>query len=44
MNALVGQEAKANVALIVADVRADDGRCKDGGDFTGARAGGHRRR
>ena len=43
MNALVGQEAKANFSLswLVRDERADDGGRKDGGDFTSAGAGGH---
>ena len=45
MNALVGQEAKANFSLswLVRDERADDGGRKDGGDFTSAGAGGHLR-
>lgn len=45
MNALVGQEAKANCSLfwLVSDKRADDGRCKDGGDFASTGAGGHLR-
>jgi hypothetical protein len=43
MNALVGQEAKANfsVSRLVCDVRADDGGRKDGSDFTRSGAGGH---
>jgi hypothetical protein len=43
MNALVGQEAKANfsVSRLVCDVRADDGGREDGRDFTRSGAGGH---
>ena len=43
MNALVGQEAKANFSLFwrFCDDGADDGGRKDGGDFTSAGAGGH---
>ncbi len=43
MNALVGQEAKSTFSLflIVASERADDGRCENEDEFTGARAGGH---
>ena len=43
MNALVGQEAKANFSLfwLVSNKRAHDGCRKDGGDFTSAGAGGH---
>ncbi|MDR2880429.1 MAG: hypothetical protein LBV29_00810 [Azoarcus sp.] len=46
MNALVGQEAKANHALfrLVCDKRADDGSREDGGDFARTGAGGHLRR
>lgn len=45
MNALVGQEAKANFSLLwcFCDDGADDGGRKDGGDFTSAGAGGHLR-
>ena len=45
MNALVGQEAKANFSLFwrFCDDGADDGGRKDGGDFTSAGAGGHLR-
>jgi hypothetical protein len=45
MNALVGQEAKANFSLFwrFCDDGADDGGRKDGGDFTRAGAGGHLR-
>ena len=45
MNALVGQEAKANFSLFwrFCDDGADDGGSKDGGDFTSAGAGGHLR-
>ena len=45
MNALVGQEAKANCSLVllVCDEGADDGSRKDGGDFTSTGAGGHLR-
>ena len=45
MNALVGQEAKANFSLFwrFCDDGADDGGRKDGGDFTSACAGGHLR-
>ncbi len=45
MNALVGQEAKANFSLfwLVRDERADDGGRKDGGDFASTGAGGHLR-
>jgi len=45
MNALVGQEAKANCSLfrLIRDERADDGRRKDGGDFASTGAGGHLR-
>ncbi len=43
MNALVGQEAKANFSLFwcFCDDGADDGSRKDRGDFTSAGAGGH---
>lgn len=43
MNALVGQEAKANFSLFwrFCDDGADDGGRKDGGDFASAGAGGH---
>lgn len=46
MNALVGQEAKANFSLfwLVRDERADDGGRKDGGDFASTGAGAHLRR
>ena len=45
MNALVGQEAKANFSLFwrFCDDGSDDGGRKDGGDFTSAGAGGHLR-
>ena len=45
MNALVGQEAKANCSLfwLGGDEGADDGGRKDGGDFACAGAGGHLR-
>jgi len=45
MNALVGQEAKANFSLfwLVRDERADDGGRKDGGDFSSTGAGAHLR-
>jgi hypothetical protein len=45
MNALVGQEAKANFSLFwrFCDDGADDGGRKDGGDFASAGAGGHLR-
>ena len=45
MNALVGQEAKANFSLfwLVRDEGADDGGRKDGSDFASAGAGGHLR-
>ena len=45
MNALVGQEAKANFSLFwrFCDYGADDGCRKDGGDFTSAGAGAHLR-
>ena len=45
MNALVGQEAKANCSLfrLVRDKGADDGGREDGGDFTSTGAGGHLR-
>jgi hypothetical protein len=45
MNALVGQEAKANFSLfwLIRDEGADDGGRKDGGDFTSTGAGGHLR-
>ena len=45
MNALVGQEAKANCSLfwLIRDEGADDGGRKDGGDFTSAGAGRHLR-
>ena len=43
MNALVGQEAKANFSLFwrFYDYGADDGGRKDGSDFTSTGAGGH---
>ena len=43
MNALVGQEAKANFSLFwrFCDDGADDGGGNDGGDLAGARAGWH---
>jgi hypothetical protein len=43
MNALVGQEAKANFSLFwrLCDSGADDGGRKDGSDFTSTGAGGH---
>ena len=43
MNALVGQEAKANFSLfwLFCDVGAGDGCRKDGGDFTCAGGGRH---
>ena len=43
MNALVGQEAKANCSLFrpVRDKGADDGRRKDGDDFASTGAGSH---
>nr|DAJ92809.1 MAG TPA: hypothetical protein [Caudoviricetes sp.] len=45
MNALLGQEAKANCSLfrLIRDKGADDGSRKDGGDFASAGAGTHRR-
>jgi len=45
MNALVGQEAKANFSLFgrFCDSGADDGGRKDGSDFTSAGTGGHLR-
>lgn len=43
MNALVGQEAKANCSLfrLIRDEGADDGRRENGGDFASSGAGGH---
>ncbi len=43
MNALVGQEAKANFSLfwLTRDECADDGGRKDGGDLSGAGGRGH---
>lgn len=43
MNALVGQEAKANCSLLrlISNERADDGGREDGGDFASTGAGGH---
>ena len=45
MNALVGQEAKANCSLfwLIRDEGADDGGRKDGGDFASTGAGAHLR-
>ena len=45
MNALVGQEAKANFSgfLLICDEGADDGSRKDGGDFASTGAGAHLR-
>ena len=44
MNALVGQEAKSNFSVLASPASgADDGRRKDGGDFTSTGAGGHLR-
>ena len=45
MNALVGQEAKANFSLfwLVCDDGADDGGRKDGSDFASTGAGSHLR-
>ena len=45
MNALVGQEAKANFSLfwLIRSKGADDGSRKDGGDFTSTGAGAHLR-
>ena len=45
MNALVGQEAKANFSLIrlIRSKGADDGSRKDGGDFASTGAGAHLR-
>lgn len=45
MNALLGQEAKANCSLfrLIRDKGADDGSRKDGGDFASTGAGAHRR-
>ena len=45
MNALVGQEAKANFSLFrhVCDECTEDGGRKDGSDFTCTGAGGHLR-
>ena len=45
MNALVGQEAKANFSLFwrLCDSGADDGGRKDGGNFASTGAGGHLR-
>lgn len=45
MNALVGQEAKANCSLfwLDCDEGADNGGRKDGSDFASAGAGGHLR-
>ena len=46
MNALVGQEAKANFSLfwLIRSKGADDGSRKDGGDFASTGAGAHPRR
>ena len=43
MNALVGQEAKANFSLfgLIRSKGADDGSRKDGGDFASTGAGAH---
>ena len=43
MNALVGQEAKANFSLFwfIRSKGADDGSRKDGGDFASTGAGAH---
>jgi len=43
MNALVGQEAKANFSLfgLIRSKGADDGGRKDGGDFASTGAGAH---
>ncbi len=43
MNALVGQEAKANFSLfwLIRSKGADDGSRKDGGDFANTGAGAH---
>ena len=45
MNALVGQEAKANFSLFggLRNLGADDGGRKDGGDFASTGAGAHLR-
>lgn len=45
MNALVGQEAKANFSLfgLIRSKGADDGSRKDGGDFASTGAGAHLR-
>jgi hypothetical protein len=45
MNALVGQEAKANFSLFwfIRSKGADDGSRKDGGDFASTGAGAHLR-
>lgn len=45
MNALVGQEAKANFSPFPAlrELGADEGGRKDGGDFASAGTGGHLR-
>lgn len=45
MNALVGQEAKANFSLfwLICSKGADDGSRKDGGDFSSTGAGAHLR-
>lgn len=43
MNALVGQEAKANFSLfwLIRSKGADDGACENGGDFASTGAGAH---
>ena len=43
MNALVGQEAKANFSLfwLIRNDGADDGGRKNGGDFASTGVGGH---
>lgn len=45
MNALLGQEAKANFSLfgLIRSKCADDGSRKDGGDFASTGAGAHLR-